>query len=175
MTRPYYNQQQKKRTCKIVDFSVPADQSKIEESEEKDKYLNLVRELKKLRNMKVTFIPILIDVLGTVTKGLIKRLEDLEIRGQVETIQITAIIEISQNTEKSPGDLRRFAVTQTPVKDHQLMLMWKNSQGVIIIMIETNKVLWDFEIQMAHQFLARRPDQGIVNNNKKEKKRELAE
>ena len=29
------------------------------------------------------------------------------------------IIEISQNTEKSPGDLKRLAVTQTPVKDHQ--------------------------------------------------------
>ena len=29
------------------------------------------------------------------------------------------IIEIGQNTEKSPGDLRRLAVTQTPVKDHQ--------------------------------------------------------
>ena len=33
------------------------------------------------------------------------------------------IIEISQNTEKSPGDLRGRAVTQTPVKDHQLTLM----------------------------------------------------
>ena len=29
------------------------------------------------------------------------------------------IIEIGQNTEKSPGDLKRLAVTQTPVKDHQ--------------------------------------------------------
>ena len=35
------------------------------------------------------------------------------------------IIEISQNTEKSPGDLRIFAVTQTSVKDHQQMLRWK--------------------------------------------------
>ena len=35
------------------------------------------------------------------------------------------IIENSQNTEKSPGYLRRLAVTQTPVKDHQLTLMWK--------------------------------------------------
>ena len=26
-------------------------------------------------------------------------------------------------TEKSPGYLRRFAVTQTPVKNHRLMLM----------------------------------------------------
>ena len=32
-------------------------------------------------------------------------------------------IKIGQNTEKSPGDLRRLAVTQTPVKNHQLTLM----------------------------------------------------
>ena len=32
-------------------------------------------------------------------------------------------IEIGQNTEKSPDDLRRVAVTQTPIKDHQLTLM----------------------------------------------------
>ena len=36
-----------------------------------------------------------------------------------------SIIENGQNTEKSPGDLRRLAVTQSPVKDHQLTLMWK--------------------------------------------------
>ena len=28
-----------------------------------------------------------------------------------------------QNPETSPGDLRRLAVTQTPVKNHQLTLM----------------------------------------------------
>ena len=28
------------------------------------------------------------------------------------------IVEIGQNTEKSPGNLRRLAVTQTNVKDH---------------------------------------------------------
>ena len=32
-----------------------------------------------------------------------------------------SIAEIGQNTEKSPEDLRRLAVTQTPVKNHQLM------------------------------------------------------
>ena len=35
-------------------------------------------------------------------------------------------IEIGQNTEKSPGDLSRLAVTQTPVKDYQLTLMEKS-------------------------------------------------
>ena len=32
-------------------------------------------------------------------------------------------VKIGQNTKKSPGDLRRFAVTQTPVKGNQLMLV----------------------------------------------------
>ncbi len=34
-----------------------------------------------------------------------------------------SITENSHNTEKSPGDLKRLAVTQTPVKNHQLILM----------------------------------------------------
>ena len=33
------------------------------------------------------------------------------------------IIEIGQNTEKSPGDLRRHGDTQTSVRDHQLRLL----------------------------------------------------
>ena len=33
------------------------------------------------------------------------------------------IIKICQDTEKSPGDLRRFAVTQTPVENQQLTLV----------------------------------------------------
>ena len=35
------------------------------------------------------------------------------------------IIEDGQNTDKSADDLRRRAVIQTPVKDHQLKNMWK--------------------------------------------------
>ena len=67
--------------------------------------------------MKVTFIQIVIGALGTVTEGLLRGLEDLEIKEREETIQTT---EIGQNTEKSPGDLKRLAVNQTSVKDHQL-------------------------------------------------------
>ena len=37
-------------------------------------------------------IPIVIGALSTVTKGLVKGQEDLEIRGQVETIQTTALL-----------------------------------------------------------------------------------
>ena len=38
------------------------------------------------------------------------------------------IVEIGQNTEKSPGDSRRLAVTQTPMKNQQVTLVGKNSQ-----------------------------------------------
>ena len=39
-----------------------------------DNYLDIARELKKLWNMKVTIIPIVIGAFGTVTKGLLKGL-----------------------------------------------------------------------------------------------------
>ena len=40
--------------------------------------------------MNVTVIAIVIDALGTVTKKLVKGLENFEVRGRMETIQITA-------------------------------------------------------------------------------------
>ena len=47
------------------------------------KYLDLARELKKLWKMKVTIIPIVIGAFGTLTKGLLKGLEDLEVGDRV--------------------------------------------------------------------------------------------
>ena len=61
-----------------MDFAVPVDHwVKLKESEKKDKYLGLARVLNKLWNMNVTFIPIISGAFGTVTKGLLKELEDL--------------------------------------------------------------------------------------------------
>ena len=54
-------------------------------------YLDLARQLKKLSNMKVTVIPMVIGAFGTISKELVKGLEDLEIRG-VETLQTTALL-----------------------------------------------------------------------------------
>ena len=42
--------------------------------------------------MKVKIIPIVIDAFGSVTKELLKDLEDLEVDGRVETIQTTALL-----------------------------------------------------------------------------------
>ena len=65
-----------------MNFAVPAEHRiKLTESEKKDMYLDIARELKILWNMKVTIIPIKIGAFGTVTKRLLKGLEDLEVGG----------------------------------------------------------------------------------------------
>ena len=77
------------RICNIVDFA--DHRIKLKEYKKKYKYLDLARELKKLWNMKATIVPIVIGPFGTITKGLLKGLEDLEVGGRVETIQTTAL------------------------------------------------------------------------------------
>ena len=109
-TTRLYNNERKKRTCRIVNFAVPADH-RIKLKENKDKYLDLAWELEKLWNMKVTIIPIIIDALRTVTKELVQWLEDLEITGRVETIQTTALLKsarILRRVLETWGDLLSF-------------------------------------------------------------------
>ena len=74
--------------------------------------------------MKVTIKPIVIGAFGIVTKGLLKAWMTWKLAMSGDHPN-DSIIENGQNTEKSPGDLRRLAVTQTPVKNHQLTMMWK--------------------------------------------------
>ena len=76
-----------------MDFAVPADHRvKLRESENKFKYQDLARELKKQLNMKVTVITIVVGALCTVNKSSVKEVEDLEIRRRVEIIQTTALL-----------------------------------------------------------------------------------
>ena len=83
----------KKRTCHLVDFAVPADHRvKMKESEKINKSLDLARELRKLWNMKVKIVPIVIGALGTISKALEKNLSELVIRRRIETIQTTALL-----------------------------------------------------------------------------------
>ena len=116
----------KKKICKIVDFSVPANHRiKLKECEKRDKYLDLASELKKLWNMKVTIIPIVIGAFGTVTKGLLKVLEDLEVGDQVETIQTSPLLKtarILRTVLETWGDLLSFNLQWNTIS---LQLMWK--------------------------------------------------
>ena len=70
-----------------------------------------------------------------VPQILPKEFKESKISGRIETIQ-TSIAEISLNTQKNFGDVKRLAVTQTPIEDHQLMLVWKTykwNDNVILI------------------------------------------
>ena len=61
--------------------------------------------------------------IGTETRGL----------GNKETSGCHpnySIVEIGQNTKKSPGVLRRLAVTQTSVENYQLARVWKTQRWV---------------------------------------------
>ena len=57
----------------------------------------------------MTVIPIIIGALGTIPKELVKGLENFKVRGQVETIQITALL-------RSARILRRILVTWRDAK-----------------------------------------------------------
>ena len=46
--------------------------------------------------MKMTNVPIVIGAFGTITKGLFKGLEDLEVGGRVATIQLTALLRMAR-------------------------------------------------------------------------------
>ena len=52
------------------------------------------------------------------------------------------LIKIGQNAEKNPEDLRRLAVTQTPVKEHQLTLVLKKLSMGKIIIIMLGRIVW---------------------------------
>ena len=86
--------QQKKRTCRIVDFAVPADHRvKLKENKKKDKYVDLAR---KICGTWKWLLAMVIGRLCIFTKGLIQWLEDREIRGREErgreTIQTKSLL-----------------------------------------------------------------------------------
>ena len=81
--------------------------------------------------MKVTVIPIEIGTLGTVTKGLVKGLEDLEIRGRVETIQTTALLISTRILRRILEICCHSDSSERPSAYVEV----KISQGVIIIII----------------------------------------
>ena len=73
--------------------------------------------------MRVTVIPVVNDAFGTVPPRLRKGTGGIRNQWTNRDHPNHSTVNIGHNTEKSPGNMRKFAVTQIPVKDHQLMLM----------------------------------------------------
>ena len=102
-----------------MNFAVSVDHRvKLKESEKRDKYLHLGRELDK-KNYgieKVTVIPIVTAVLGETHKRFGTVTGRL---GRYRTSRAHlgySNYNVHQNTEKGPADLRILAVTQTSEK-----------------------------------------------------------
>ena len=107
-----------KRFFKIVDFAVSAEHRlKLKEYEKKDKYLDLGRELKKTTEHDGYNHIIVIGAFGTVTKGILKGLDDLEVAGRVETMKTASLL-------RTARILRRVLVIWGDVLS--LKLQWKN-------------------------------------------------
>ena len=68
--------------------------------------------------MKAMVIPVVISALGAVPKGLEKWTGRIENGRTNQNHPNYSIVDIGQDTERIPGDLRRLAVTLTPVKDY---------------------------------------------------------
>ena len=100
-------------------YLVPVDHRlKIKESEKTEKYMDLARELKKLWNMKLKVLPIVIDALGTVLRSLMKEMMELEIRRKIGTIQTSTL-------QRSARILRRVLETRGDLVS--LRLRWKTA------------------------------------------------
>ena len=78
-------------------------------------------------------IPIIIGVLGTISKDLVRGLEDLEIGRRADTIEITALLRLAKI-------LRRVleTVTQPPVKDSSVK---KLARSIVIIILSAIKFM----------------------------------
>ena len=96
----------KKKYLSSSDFAVPPEHR-----------MKINAKTKKLCNMKVTVIPIVVGALITVPNDLEKKLVELEIRGRHDHTE-HSIVGVGKNTEKSPGVLRRLAVAKNLVKEH---------------------------------------------------------
>ena len=103
-----------------MDLAVPADHRvKIKESEKIDKYLDLARELKKLWNMRVMMISIVVDALEMVLKVYEKKKKTGVIKNQrknrnpLDRCIVKNCLECQEET------------TLTSVKDKQLTLVRK--------------------------------------------------
>ena len=73
-------------------------------------------------------IPIMIGAFGSVTKGLLKELEDLEVGGRVETIQTTGLLRTARILREES-----WRPEETPYHsntcERQQTLMWKILMG----------------------------------------------
>ena len=81
------------RSCKIIDFAVPAD-SRIEkkEKDKTEKYRDLGRELQKIWHVKVKIIPLVVGSLGAIPKQFGNMLKQIGTTTGTTQVQKTVLL-----------------------------------------------------------------------------------
>ena len=80
-----------KRTCQLIDMSVPSDNNvSAKEFEKLSKYKDLEIEVSKMWNVRTTTIPVIIGALGIIKKGTQKHLE--KIPGNIPLCELQKIV-----------------------------------------------------------------------------------
>ena len=75
-------------TCKLIDMTVPSDRNiALKEVEKKSKYKDLELEIQRMWQMKTIVIPVVVDALGTVNKGMVENIEKASKIANVTEIQ----------------------------------------------------------------------------------------
>ena len=81
-------------------------------------------------------IPLVVGALGTVSKVLIKELEELKIGGRPETIQTTTLLRSTRILGRVLETLEDLGKTHTPVKDHSLLTLVEKLLVITIVDLE---------------------------------------
>ena len=114
---------------RFCNFSNPRTENK--ENKRINKYFDRARDLKKLWNMKLVVIPIITGSLGTVSKSLQGRLEELQIRDGIKTIQTTALFRLARILRRVLEiwwDLRPLRLEQKK-KKNKSRKQWNNNNN----------------------------------------------
>ena len=77
----------------MMDFSVPCDSAVAKKENEKiDKYKDLAAEFARMNGVKVEVVPLVVGVLGVVSKDLVRWLKRIGIGDIVGELQTAAVI-----------------------------------------------------------------------------------
>ncbi len=83
----------KKKMCHLIDIPVPGDiRIALKETEKIQKYQDLARELRKIWQVKVKVVPMVVGALGTIPKALGNNLEEIGTNVRVDQLQKATLL-----------------------------------------------------------------------------------
>ena len=95
--------QKDRNLCQIIDFACPWESDgsvDFKELEKIEHYQDLARELRKIWNMKVEVIPLVVGALGTTPIKLRNWLQEIVIETQITELQKTALLQTHRILQK---------------------------------------------------------------------------